>query len=581
MHYVRDPVNKSTKFLCALAVLIFLISISNLSAQEAPITSAMEKSSEGVVGDWQGTLEVSGQQLHLILHISQAADRSLTATMDSVDQAAKGIPISKIFLQDGKLSFSSDAIHGSYEGKLNASGTQIDGTWIQGQSLPLTFKRAAQASAIDGSWLGALDLGGIKLRLLFQITSTPEGLQATLKSLDQGGVIIPVTSIKQDDAKVTIEINGIKGSFSGTLDKDLATMEGTWSQNGPPMPLTLKKTDAEKLQTVVPHPQEPKKPYPYRSEDVSYENKSAPGVTLAATLTLPQGKGPFPAVLLITGSGPQDRDEALLGHRPFLVLSDYLTRHGIAVLRADDRGVAKSTGNFATATTADFATDAEAGIAYLKTRPEINIHKIGLIGHSEGAVIAPMVAARNHDVAFIVMMAGTGVPGDAVLAEQAKLILEAKGVPAEKAARQGQIQLEVLELAKEEKDPAVLEKKLHEKLGAEVPEAQIGAAIQTINTPWMRYFITYDPATALSKVTCPVLVLNGEKDLQVSPQQNLPAIRKALEAAGNKHFEIVELPGLNHLFQTAKTGSPAEYSQIEETIAPVALDKIASWILKQ
>jgi len=406
-------------------------------------------------------------------------------------------------------------------------------------------------------------------------------LQATLKSLDQGGVIIPVTSIKQDDAKVTIEINGIKGSFSGTLDKDLATMEGTWSQNGPPMPLTLKKTDAEKLQTVVPHPQEPKKPYPYRSEDVSYENKSAPGVTLAATLTLPHGKGPFPAVLLITGSGPQDRDEALLGHRPFLVLSDYLTRHGIAVLRADDRGVAKSTGNFATATTADFATDAEAGIAYLKTRPEINIHKIGLIGHSEGAVIAPMVTAHNHDVAFIVMMAGTGVPGDAVLAEQAKLILEAKGVPAEKAARQGQIQLEVLELAKEEKDPAVLEKKLHEKLGAEVPEAQIGAAIQTINTPWMRYFITYDPAMALSKVTCPVLVLNGEKDLQVSPQQNLPVIRKALEAAGNKHFEIVELPGLNHLFQTAKTGSPAEYSQIEETIAPVALDKIASWILKQ
>ena len=581
MHYVRDPVNKSTKFLCALAALIFLIGISNLSAQEAPITSAMEKSSEGVVGDWQGTLEVSGQQLHLILHISQAADKSLTATMDSVDQAAKGIPISKISLQDGKLSFSSDAIHGSYEGKLNASGTQIDGTWTQGQPLPLTFKRAAQASAVDGSWLGALDLGGIKLRLLFQITSTPEGLQATLKSLDQGGVVIPVTSVKQDGAKVMIEINSIKGSFSGTLDKDLATMEGTWSQNGPPMPLTLKKTDAEKLQTVVPHPQEPKKPYPYRSEDVSYENKSAPGVTLAATLTLPHGKGPFPAVLLITGSGPQDRDEALLGHRPFLVLSDYLTRHGIAVLRADDRGVAKSTGNFATATTADFATDAEAGIAYLKTRPEINIHKIGLIGHSEGAVIAPMVTAHNHDVAFIVMMAGTGVPGDAVLAEQAKLILEAKGVPAEKAARQGQIQLEVLELAKEEKDPAVLEKKLHEKLGAEVPEAQIGAAIQTINTPWMRYFITYDPAMALSKVTCPVLVLNGEKDLQVSPQQNLPVIRKALEAAGNKHFEIVELPGLNHLFQTAKTGSPAEYSQIEETIAPVALDKIASWILKQ
>jgi fermentation-respiration switch protein FrsA (DUF1100 family) len=263
------------------------------------------------------------------------------------------------------------------------------------------------------------------------------------------------------------------------------------------------------------------------------------------------------------------------------VLADYLTRKGIAVLRADDRGVGESTGDFSKATSADFATDTEAGIAYLKTRPEIDAHKIGLVGHSEGGVIAPMIAARNHDVAFIVMMAGTGVPGDQVIAEQTRLILEAQGVPHDQAEKQRADEIEILALVKQEKDPAVLEKKLRERFAGKVSEAQIGETIQKVNTPWMRYFVNYDPATSLSKVVCPVLVLNGEKDLQVPPKQNLPAIRQELEAAGNKHFEIVELPGLNHLFQTARTGSPTEYAQIEETIAPAALEKIATWILQQ
>lgn len=569
-------------FCCCMAIvpLVLFLNVPTTSAQESPIASADQKVS-GIAGDWQGTLEAGGQQLHLVLHIKQSADKTLQATMDSVDQGANGIAISKVSFQDGKFSFTSDAVHGTYDGKLNPAGTQIDGTWSQGQPLALTFKRAAQPSSIDGSWMGTLNAGAAKLRLLFQITNTPEGLQATLNSLDQGGGAIPASSVKRDGAKLTIEMKSIDGSFSGTLDKELATIDGSWSQHGNSLPLTLKKTDAQEMKAAAPRPQDPKKPYPYHSEDVAYQNKSAPEVELAATLTLPQGKGPFPAVVLITGSGPQDRDEALLGHRPFLVLSDYLTRHGIAVLRADDRGVAKSTGNFTTATTADFATDTEAGIAYLKTRPEINQHKIGLIGHSEGGVIAPMVAARNHDVAFIVMMAGTGVPGDAVLAEQTKLILLADGASQETAEKQKTANLELTALVKQETDPAVLEKKIRERLSRQLSEAQLSASIMEMNSVWMRYFIAYDPAAALSKVACPVLVLNGEKDLQVPPKQNLPAIRKALEAGGNKHFEIVELPGLNHLFQTAKTGSPSEYAQIEETIAPVALETMANWILKQ
>jgi pimeloyl-ACP methyl ester carboxylesterase len=284
---------------------------------------------------------------------------------------------------------------------------------------------------------------------------------------------------------------------------------------------------------------------------------------------------------LIPGSGPHDRDETLLGHKVFLVLADYLTRKGIVVLRVDDRGVGKSTGNLADATTADLATDAEAGVAYLKTRSEVDPHKIGLIGHSEGGLIAPMVAARNADVAFIVMMAGPGVPGDEILVEQVLLISEASGASHDVAEKNATAEREVVTLVKQEKDNAVLEKDLREKLAGKIPEAQIDPTIKQLTSPWVRYFIAYDPAPALRKVKCPVLAINGEKDVQVPPKQNLPAIRRALEEGGNQHAEADELPGLNHLFQTAKTGVPSEYSEIEETMSPAAMEKIASWILKQ
>lgn len=250
------------------------------------------------------------------------------------------------------------------------------------------------------------------------------------------------------------------------------------------------------------------------------------------------------------------------------------------MLRADDRRFAKSTGAFAVATTADFATDAEAGVAYLKGRSDI-AGRIGLIGQSEGGIIAPMVAARNPDVAFIVMMAGSGVPGDELLVMQGELISEASGMSHEAAEKNATTERAALEIVKQEKDVATMEKKLRELLGPTVPEAQLGAQIKQITSPWFRYFLVYDPASAVMKVKCPVLAINGEKDLQVPPKQNLPAIRQALQAGGNADFEVEELAGLNHLFQTAKTGSPAEYAEIEETISPVALQKIAGWIVKE
>ena len=236
---------------------------------------------------------------------------------------------------------------------------------------------------------------------------------------------------------------------------------------------------------------------------------------------------------------------------------------------------------FAAATSADFATDAEAGIAYLQTRPEIDRRKIGIVGHSEGGLIAPMVAARNSSVAFIVLLAGSGVPGDQILAAQSALISEAGGMSHEQAAKNSRDLLEVLALVKGGKDEASLDAALREKFSGTVPPAQIDAQVKALTAPWFRYFVAYDPASSLSHVTCPVLALGGEKDLQVPPAENLAAIRKALDAGGNKNATVEQMAGLNHLFQTAKTGAPSEYGQIEETISPAVLSKIAEWIAKR
>ena len=538
-------------------------------------------------GTWSGTLDTGTGKLRVVFHITNTED-GLVVTLDSPDQGAKGIPTSSVTRNGSSLKIELKAINGMFDGKIAADLSSIDGTWSQnGAEFTLVLKRSKEQSQnvpvapsdIDGAWIGTVDTGAIKLRVVFRVMNTDEGLKATLDSPDQGVAGMPTSSVKRDGASLKIEVGTVGGVFEGTIAADLATINGKWSQGGATMPLLLKPLkDFAELDGK--RPQVPVRPYPYREEEVTYENKQQ-NVTLAATLTIPQGKGPFPGVLLITGSGPQDRDERLMGHKPFLILSDYLTRHGIVVLRADDRGTGKSTGVFSQATTADFANDAEAGVVYLKTRAEVNPRKIGLVGHSEGGMVAPIVAARNKDVSFLVMMAGTAVPGDQVLVAQMEAIDRANGRDAASAAKNAAMQREVLRLVESEKDQAVIEKEIREKVAGALPEAQIGMEIRQFSSPWFRYFLTYDPATALRKVTCPVLAINGSLDKQVLPSQNMPVIRKALEEAGNRHFEIDELPGLNHLFQTAKTGSPVEYAQIEETMSPVALEKVGSWILQQ
>ena len=293
---------------------------------------------------------------------------------------------------------------------------------------PATLVPPEAPAELAGSWEGKLTLpGGVELRLVLRVEEKTRGDKkrriAVLDSPDQGRPGIPVTGIKLDGDKVTIEVKGIGGRFEGTLDKEKKQLKGEWSQGGGKFPLTLSYTDKP---TVMRRPQHPKAPFPYEVEQVTFRNEDA-GVTLAGTLTRPKGEGPFPAVLLITGSGAQDRDETLLGHKPFLVLADSLTRRGFAVLRVDDRGVGGSTGSLETVTSADLVGDALAGVAFLKGRPRIDPTRIGLAGHSEGGMIAPMAAGRDGSVAFLVLLAGTGVTGEKILLDQNALILKAGG----------------------------------------------------------------------------------------------------------------------------------------------------------
>lgn len=450
--------------------------------------------------------------------------------------------------------------------------------------------RPVDPKQVVGNWLGTLHIGAVELRLGLKLKMADGKLAGTLDSIDQRANDLPIDTVTLDGSKLTFTMVKLLAGYQGQINAADDSISGTWTQAGNQMPLKFARV--EQIPTLR-RPQEPKKPYPYREEDVSYD--SAPDVKLAATLTLPQGKGPFPAVVLITGSGPQDRDEALMGHRPFLVLADHLTRAGIAVLRADDRGVAKSTGSFAGAVNDDFVTDALAGVAYLKSRPEIDKKKIGLVGHSEGGVVAPKAAVKGpDDVAFIVMIAGIGVPADQLLLRQGDDIMRAEGVDEDAIRRISPIRKQMLDLIKSTADRAEAEKGVKE-LTKQLREAltpgqreQLGkmdagneaAMSQLILSPWFRDLMRYDPTAVLAKVKCPVLAINGDRDLQVASKENLPAIKAALEKGGNQDVEIKEFPGLNHLFQHSNVGKVSEYGKIEETFAPEAMETISRWITR-
>ena len=445
--------------------------------------------------------------------------------------------------------------------------------------------------SLEGFWVGILEVSGIKVRMVLKIMQDSSGaLTAKLDVPDQGASDLPIDSISSQGSSFGFEAKSIGLKFEGKFNSESSEIVGQLTQGPAVYPLTLKRTD--KAPTLG-RPQDPKKPYPYKEEEVLYENKSD-GVKLAGTLTLPSAGGPFPAVLLITGSGAQDRNETVAGHRPFLVLSDYLTRLGIAVLRVDDRGVGGSSKGAPTTTTESYAGDVLAGVEFLKNRKEIDPRQIGLIGHSEGGIVAPMAAARSRDVSFIVLMAGSGMPGYDVIQLQTEQLLRAQGASDEGVKLTLDLFGEVFAILMRKDDSTTAEKQIREmlatKTAAMTEEQRKGVAqiLKTIDTQlqqfylteWFRFFLRYDPRPTLKRVQVPVLAINGEKDLQVPYKENLAGIEAALKEGGNKDYTVVHLPQLNHLFQTSNTGLITEYGEIEETISPLALKTMSDWILR-
>ena len=427
----------------------------------------------------------------------------------------------------------------------------------------------------EGKWAGILNVQGMQLHLLFTISKTEKGFLTTMDSPDQGAKNIPITETIVTDNNIALKIPAATISYIGNLQND--TINGVFTQNGQNFKMILTKSIADAA--ISKRPQEPQAPFSYLSEEVEFINKKEK-IVLSGTLTLPKAKGLFAAVILISGSGPQNRNEELFGHKPFLVLADYLTKNGIAVLRYDDRGVEKSKGDFKLATSADFATDVESAIAYLQTRPEINSTKIGLIGHSEGGIIAPMVAAKNNAVNFIVLLAAPALQGDKLLLLQKEKLERALSIPENDIQKGQQIFSKLYTMLQAKHEDETIKSYLKTSFGSAASENEIDGIIKQLQSKWMQFYINYDPAIALKKVKCAVLALNGENDLQVPYQQNLNEIKAALPKAKNSKTTFKSYPKLNHLFQTSATGLPAEYQTIEETFAPIVLQDIGNWILQ-
>jgi pimeloyl-ACP methyl ester carboxylesterase len=447
-------------------------------------------------------------------------------------------------------------------------------------------------TSIVGNWISKPG----QFKIVFRVSKNKEEKFIACTDIpDQEAWSMPTDFISSDGRNVRFDMYNIRCIYEGKISRDGRSIDGKFKgPDGGGMPLVLERVKNPPVRTTK-RPQEPKRPYPYKEEIVSFENR-LDKVTLAGTLTIPESPGPFPAVLLLSGSGGNDRDQLIWGHRVFLVLADHLTRQGIAVLRYDDRGVGRSTGNYDKGTFDDFKKDALAGVEYLKTRQEIDVKKIGFIGHSEGAVVGPLAASESSDVAFMVLMAAPALTDDFEgLIKQWTDGYRSKGASQKAIAFKASVLRNIFYTIRHEDDLEVARSKIQNFLQKAKPElAKFSASerqkielesVDTYNFHWMlspgfSSVLRYNAKETLMKMKCPVLALNGAKDRQV-PKENLKGVEAALKAGGNLQYTIKEFTGLNHLFQTAKTGSPSEYARIEETISPIVLNMISDWILKQ
>jgi pimeloyl-ACP methyl ester carboxylesterase len=447
---------------------------------------------------------------------------------------------------------------------------------------------SALSQDLSGVWHGNTKTpDGKEILFVFLFEKNQEIYNTTMAvpTFDVSGIKPKSTSL--NEGKLTIDGSELGMTYEGVWNETTNQIEGTYTEGGVKLVLTLIKGNP-KMATLK-RPQKPTKPYPYYEEEVVFENSES-NIILAGTFTRPKQKGKFPVVILVSGSGRHDRDGSMMTHRPFLVLSDYLTRNNIAVLRYDDRGFGESTGDFSKATTADFAQDVLSALTYLKSRKDIDAKQIGLIGHSEGGIIAPLAANQTSDISFIITLAGTGIPGSEVAVIQSKT-MRPFPVPNE-AAFEKNVR-ESIEIASSNNEISQIKEELTrhntsyltpilKSLGASDDNISkfIENEVKTGLKPWTRYFYTYNPSDEFEKLSIPVLSLNGSKDTQVNATINQNAIRNALIRADNKNYKIVELENLNHLFQECTTGDMNEYKDIEQTMSPIALKEISNWILE-
>ena len=439
-------------------------------------------------------------------------------------------------------------------------------------------------SPVEGRWEGAILIVGSELKIEVTFKTAGTGLSATIDIPQQGAANLPLTAVRSEAGKVHFELQA--GPGLAVWDGELRDGEisGRFTQGGAEGTFRLKRPQPATA---------PSEPLPYAEEEVKVQNGQ---VTLAGTLTRPRTGGPFPALVMISGSGAQNRDEEVFSFKLFRLIADHLSRNGFAVLRVDDRGVGGSTGSVAASTSEDFAGDALAEVAYLKGRADIDPRRIGLCGHSEGGLVAPIAAARSGDVAFIVLMAPPGLTGEKIMIAQGEAIGRAQLIPEADiqenvtlqrrifaAVRTGQGWTEIrdeirrMTIARVEKLPAEKRKAIPDV--EQYAEKTADQQVKGVQSAWFRFFLDYDPAPALTKVRCPVLALFGELDLQVVPHdENQKAIADALERGGNKDFTLKTIPKANHLFQEATTGSPVEYGTLKKAFAPGFLSELTAWL---
>jgi hypothetical protein len=539
------------------------------------------------VGSWHGEILVSGNKVPLTFHISINKNDKFIATMDSPSQGAKDIPIKEVIISDRSIKLNIAVANAFFEGQFDNDSTQFQGAWKQGgQTFPLVLKQKAED--ITGLWKGKLQGTSVEFSLNISMN---ENNKAVAYLSPNGGISkVEVSKLVNQPDKLSFEVPAEGVKYSGNLNKKDKGIEGVFSQGNREFTLNFSKADSTK-QVRLNRPQHPVKPYLYNSEDVVFDNNKE-NIKLAGTLTTPKGEGPFPGIVLVSGSGPQDRDQTFMGHKTFLVLADHLTKSGIAVLRFDDRGFAKSTGNFSSATSLDFASDVQAAVEFLVEHSHIDASNIGLVGHSEGGLIAPIVASQSDDVAFIALMAGPGISGNEIAIGQIQTILSVNGL-SEKAAKAGSNITRQLNEAiitnQDSNDFEGLLKQTYANAWSLLPEPiqteleKVGggsisnARIKTLSSAWNQYFLIHQPEMYLSKLSIPVMAIHGNKDKQMMASVNLQAIKAALNPSP-KHL-VLEMDGLNHLFQTANTGLMSEYSKITETVAPHALEEISAWVL--